>query len=126
MGKRIVLIEDHEETATLICNLLNTAGYQVIWLVKGSAVIEQIEVLQSLTVLMNIDLDWLNSYEILQNLRQNPLTRGVCILALAPDSSRDRIQSWLAAGANDYIPIPITQPEHLLTKVAALIADSQG
>jgi two-component system sensor histidine kinase/response regulator len=125
LHKRIVLIEDHEDTATLVCNLLNTAGYQVVWMVKGSAVIEQIEILQPLTVLMNTQLNWINGYELLQRLRQNPLTRGVRVLVLTTNASVDLTRHWLQAGATDCLTVPITQPEHLLTKVANLIEDRQ-
>ncbi|NJL23309.1 MAG: hypothetical protein HC895_24830 [Leptolyngbyaceae cyanobacterium SM1_3_5] len=47
VASRIVLIETHEETAELICDLLTAAEYQVIWLLDGASAIEQIEILQS-------------------------------------------------------------------------------
>ncbi|MGB8698032.1 MAG: ATP-binding protein, partial [Thermosynechococcaceae cyanobacterium] len=43
---RIVLIEDDEEVATLICEMLTAAGYHVVWLLEDSTAIEQIHFLQ--------------------------------------------------------------------------------
>ena len=43
---RIVLVEDNEESASVICDMLTAADYQVIWIVDGSRVLDQVELLQ--------------------------------------------------------------------------------
>jgi len=123
---RVVLVEDQDETATLICDLLTAAGYHVIWMVKGSAVIQQIEILQPLIVLLNIHLDWLNSQEVLQLLRNNPLTQEIQILALTPIGFLNQQEDWITAGANACLEVPIAQPEALLDKVTLLGAPPQA
>jgi len=119
---RIVLIEDQEETATLICDLLTAAGYQVIWMVKGSTVLQQIEILRPVMVLMNSRLNWLNARDILHSLRHNPLTQSIRVLALTPAPPSAPSDAWLTTEANDYFLLPIQQPEQLLDKVMALLS----
>jgi hypothetical protein len=51
MVGRIVLVEDNEETASLICDMLTAAAYQVIWVVDGSQVRDQVELLQPAAVI---------------------------------------------------------------------------
>jgi len=118
---RIVLIEDDEDTASLICDLLTAAGYQVIWMLKGATITQQIEILQPLILLINIYLPWINGYEVLQNLRQNQLTANLRILALTPQQLPNHGTYWLQLGVDDSITLPIAQPEQLLDKVARLV-----
>jgi two-component system sensor histidine kinase/response regulator len=118
---RIVLIEDEDSTATLICELLTAAGYQVVWLVKGSTILQQIEILQPLAVLINIHLNWVNMDEVLNSLRQNPLTGQVTVLALTYESEAEDLQVCRSSGVDGTLTIPITRPEDLLDKVAALV-----
>jgi two-component system sensor histidine kinase/response regulator len=112
---QIVLIESHEPTATLFCDLLTTAGYQVVWIIEGSAAVSQVEILLPNLVLLSHPLLGTSPAEILLHLRQNPQTQAIPVLLLG--KSRDRIP----LEADDSLEAATTQPEQLLTKVAALI-----
>ncbi|TVQ08329.1 MAG: GAF domain-containing protein, partial [Leptolyngbya sp. DLM2.Bin27] len=56
IGGRIVLVEDNEETASLICDMLTAAAYQVIWVVDGSQVVDQVKLLQPAAVIISLTL----------------------------------------------------------------------
>lgn len=115
-GARIVLVEEQEETATLICNLLTAADYQIIWIMDSSAALKQIEVLQPAIVIVNLQLPGLHGYDIIRHLRQHPSLSDIRILALSsePISNPAKIET------NDYLVIPIQHPEDLIDKVFAL------
>lgn len=117
---RIVLIENHEESANIICDILNAAGYQLVWMLEGSAAINQIEILQPLAVLVSAHLPDSDGYEIVQGLRLNPSTRKVKVIGLIADDNQQR-QRFLAAGADGYVTKPIN-PEQALITVTALLA----
>ncbi|MGA7934288.1 MAG: ATP-binding protein [Kovacikia sp.] len=119
-GGRIVLIEDHEETAMLICDLLTAAGCQVIWMVDGSTAIKQIEILQPLLVITDIQLPGMDGFEIMHFLRHQPATKPIKILALTARALPEDKERCLALGANDYLAKPV-QPYQLLDKVAGLL-----
>lgn len=124
-GGRIVLIEDHEETAMLVCDLLTAAGCQVVWMLDGSTAIKQIEMLQPLLVITDIQLPGMDGYEVIQFLRYHPATKTIKILALTSRALPEDRQRCLAAGANDYLAKPV-QPYQLLDKVAALVGKEES
>ncbi|NET39386.1 MAG: response regulator [Cyanothece sp. SIO1E1] len=129
LGGRIVLFEDHEESANIICDMLTAAGYQVVWMIEGSTVIEQVELLQPIVVITDTQLTEGNGYEIIRSLRQHPTTQAIKILALTTATTPAGQQPCFDAGANDYLTKPI-QPDQLLRKISALtsisIADSEN
>jgi CheY-like chemotaxis protein len=81
--QRIVLVEPNEETANLICDLLLAADYQVVWVLEGLPALSQIEVLSPAAVIVSLRLPDIDSHHLIHNLRQNPVTKQVKILALA-------------------------------------------
>ncbi|MFS8119071.1 MAG: hybrid sensor histidine kinase/response regulator, partial [Microcoleus sp.] len=116
----IVLVEEDEETAMLICDILTAAGLQVVWMIEGSAAVEQIELLQPNAVIVDMRLPGMNGCEIIQQLRQKPATENLKILALsAQEIPADRV-SFVTAGANDCLAKPI-HPQQLLDKIISLM-----
>jgi two-component system sensor histidine kinase/response regulator len=142
-GGRVVLVESHEATANVICDLLIAAGHQVIWMIDGMTAIQQIEFLQPEVVVFSTQLAGISGSEFLHRLRQKLATATVKVLVLAttPLQDFDSEQShdpndfgpedpmpnnhWLAEGADACLPLTIalTQPEQLLDKVAVLITE---
>ncbi|MEG4496480.1 ATP-binding protein [Microcoleus sp. F10-C6] len=117
----LVLVEEDEETAMLICEILTVAGLQVVWMIEGSAAVEQIELLQPNAVIVDMRLPGMNGCEIIHQLRQRPATENIKILALsAKEIPADEISS-VTAGANDCLAKPI-HPEQLLDKIICLMA----
>ena len=118
---RVVLIEDDEESAWTICDLLTAAGYQVVWLVEGTTAVMQIKILRPLVVITAAQLPGIAGSEIVRVLRSEPTTKQIKIILLADSAiARDAFKSR-EAGANDYLAKPL-QPERLLHKINSLIA----
>ncbi|MEL6397758.1 MAG: ATP-binding protein [Cyanobacteria bacterium J06626_4] len=113
---RIVLVEDQEDTAGVICDLLTAADYQVIWMIEGSRVVEQVALLQPAVVIINMDLGSINGRRVVEALREALITSKVKILALR--SRQDSQDSLNDVDASITLPL---EPEWLLEKVNALI-----
>ncbi|MGV0028229.1 ATP-binding protein [Phormidesmis priestleyi ANT.L61.2] len=120
---RILLIESHEETATLICNLLTAANYQVVWTIEGTTALRQIEMLQPVAVIVDSQLLGMDGYKVIGHLRQDPTTPCVKVLALITQADAHLAIQCLEAGADDYLVKPISQPEQLIDKVTALVME---
>ncbi|NJN59315.1 MAG: response regulator [Leptolyngbyaceae cyanobacterium SL_5_9] len=118
---QIVLIEGQEESANLIYPMLTAAGYQVVWMIEGSAAISQLEVLQPITIIVNLQLPDIDGHSLIRQLRQNPATKRVKIIALMGDTLPENQKHCFLAGADDCLTSPI-QPEEVLQKVMALTA----
>ncbi|MCL1466331.1 GAF domain-containing hybrid sensor histidine kinase/response regulator [Argonema galeatum] len=117
---RIVLIENDEETATLICDILTAAGYQMVWIVEGSTALMQIEILQPLVALVEINLSGMNGYEVIRELRNSPAVPNLKIIAIAATETAENNLYGLTAEPDDYLPKPF-QPEQLLQKIANFV-----
>jgi two-component system sensor histidine kinase/response regulator len=117
---RIVLIENDEENAHIVCDMLTAAGYQVIWMLDGSTAIPQIEILQPVLVLTNTWLPDNNNHDIVQRLRQNPATQLIKVIALLSVNTKAALEQCLVAGADDCLVKPIS-PEDVLHKVNKLL-----
>lgn len=115
---RIVLIEPNEDSASLICDLLLAAGYQVVWVLEGLAAMSQLEMLLPAAVILNVCLPDIDGYHLIRSLRQNPGTKHLRVLAMIPDNSATHDQ-WQAAGADEVLLQPI-HPEALLQKIRLL------
>ncbi len=116
---RIALIEDQDDIAMLICDILTTAGYQVVWMVEGFAAAQRIQILRPQVVITNTHADKTDDYEIIECLRRVPTTRDLKILALTTDPIPDSLLKKYPKVIDDYLVKPF-QPQQLLDKVTAL------
>ena len=117
-GRTIVLVETDEEVATLICEMLTAAKYQVVWLIDSSTAIRQIELLQPTVVILSSLLSNVN--QISQTLKKLKTTQGMKILAVSQNMTASNWQILAASGVDDYLLKPI-QPTLLLQKVGNLL-----
>ena len=116
---RIVVIESHEETATLICEILTAAGFQVVWLLEASTAMKQIEILQPLIVIVDWQLSGTNGKEIVEQIRNLPGMQDIKILALTNKISSKNLE----VETENYLLKPIL-PQSLLQKIQQLMANN--
>ncbi|NEP47906.1 MAG: GAF domain-containing protein [Moorea sp. SIO3C2] len=116
----VALVENQEEIATLICEILTAAGYKVIWLIDASTAIKQIAFLKPQTIIIDWQLPTREGYEMTQWLRQSSTTGGVKILALTIPSLPNLEQQEMMEVVDDYLYKPI-EPMELLYRVMALV-----
>lgn len=112
---RIVLVEDNEESASVICDMLTAADYQVIWVMDGSRVLDQVELLQPAAVVINASLASADGHDIMAALRQSVSYEEVKILALLDTYTPKQEHKAHMAGANETLPYPIDPQQLLLT-----------
>jgi two-component system, sensor histidine kinase and response regulator len=122
-GKSIVLIEQDEEIATLICELLTAANYQVVWLIDSVTAIGQVELLQPTIVIVNRNIP--EVYYISQTLKKLQTTRSIKILLLSDKINSKDWQEFSKQGINDYLLKPI-QPHLLLQRINALTGNDSN
>ena len=115
--RTIVLVEQDEEIATLVCELLTAADYQIIWLIDSATAIEQMEVLEPFIIILNQDFP--DVYEVSQILKNLPTLSLVKILVL---SNHMETKDWEYLSRNiidDYAAKPIVA-DVFLAKINAL------
>lgn len=117
----IVLIADREEEATLICDLLTAAGYQVVWMLEGSTALDKIALLQPIAAIVDWRLTGIDGFELVSALRQLPNTQTLKIILLADLTTPEERDRCLASGANECLAHPM-EPEELLNKLFELLS----
>ncbi|ESA36612.1 gaf sensor hybrid histidine kinase [Leptolyngbya sp. Heron Island J] len=120
---RIILLEDDETSASLICDLLTAANYQVIWVIEGSRIVHQVEILQPVAIILNHHLVSGNSHYIVDDLKRYVATSGIKVISLmdAGDMATDGglSEDMSMDGFDDYLVKPI-HPPTLLNKIQSL------
>ena len=116
---RIVLIEQSEENANLICDVLTAAGYQIVWMLEGSAAVDQIEVLQPIAVIANAQLPDIDGHHLIRCLRNNPATKNLKVITLISSLAQATQGDQRSISADDYLTYPI-RPDLLLQKIMVL------
>jgi two-component system, sensor histidine kinase and response regulator len=119
----MVLIENQEDSAHLVCDMLTAAGYQVVWIVEGSRAIEQIEILRPNVVILSIEIPDTDGYDLIHRLRKNPGTKRLKLVAMGSLDEVNGRQQCLAIGADEYLPKPL-HPSQILNKITALMAST--
>lgn len=117
----IVVLERNEEIATLICELLTAAGYQVIWLIDSSTAIKQIELLQPGIVLVDQDFDDFRYLgKMLKNSRK---IKSLKVVLLSEGISSAEWETFAESGIDDFLIKPL-QPDVILQKLSNFTANS--
>ncbi|WP_415845180.1 response regulator transcription factor [Stutzerimonas zhaodongensis] len=115
---RILLIEDHERLAGLICRGLAAAGVAVDVVSRVDAAWAAIQRLSYQAMILDRGLPDGDGLILLQRLRKAGLGLP-CLVLTARDALHDRVEG-LDAGADDYLPKPFAMDE-MVARVRALL-----
>jgi two-component system, sensor histidine kinase and response regulator len=118
--KRIILIEQDENIANLMCDILTAARYQVTWLLSVESSFRQISVLQPDLLIIDLAVGEHTVDRTIQNIRKSTIIGETKILAIA--SKDDILSQAVKECVDDYLWKPIN-PEQLLRKIAKLLSD---
>jgi putative two-component system response regulator len=119
-GERIVVIDDQVDTAALLGELLEDAGYQVAMAHSGADGLALIQARPPDLVLLDVRMPGLDGYAVCRQLKQHPGWRHVPVVLLsALREINDRLRG-LQAGADEFISKPVERIE-LLIRVRSLI-----
>ena len=115
-GARILVVEDDEAIANLICVSLSAEGYRCTCARDGMEGADYIERQSFDLVLLDIMLPEVDGYELLEYIKP---TGTPVIFLTAKGSIEDKVRG-LRAGADDYLPKPF-QIGELLARVEAVL-----
>lgn len=116
MKENILVIEDNEQNLYLVKFILEKNGYQVHVATDGQAGIEAANQLKPDLILLDIQLPVMDGYAVAQNLRANPSTAKIPIVAVTSHAMVGDRDKALPSGCNGYIEKPIN-PETFMSEV---------
>lgn len=116
----ILLVEDDQQLASLLCEYLQLNGFNVQWVHSASSVIEIIRNVPPTLIILDLMLPGMSGVELCKIIR--PLYSGRIMMLTASQSELDHIIS-LESGADDFIVKPI-DPRVLLARLRTLLRRS--
>lgn len=117
---KILLVEDNEMNRDMLSRRLQRKGYEIVIAVDGRQGIEMARSSQPDLILMDMSLPGLDGWDATRQLRADPQTSGIPIIALTAHAMAGDREKALDAGCNDYDTKPIDLPR-LLGKIEALL-----
>ena len=118
---KILLVEDNEDNRDILSRRLIRKGYEVALAYDGNEGVSQSIAEKPDLILMDMSLPIMDGWEATRQIKANPETHGIPIIALTAHAMSGDRHKALEAGCNDYDTKPI-ELSRLLEKIEALLA----
>lgn len=116
LATKVLLVEDNELNCDMLSRRLQRYGYDVVIACDGADGVSKALTEQPQVILMDISLPVMDGWEATQQLKENPQTRQIPVIALTAHAMAGDREKALAAGCDDYDTKPIDLPR-LLNKI---------
>lgn len=120
---KILLVEDNEMNRDMLSRRLQRKGFEVTIALDGVQGIEMAKTLPDL-ILMDMGLPILDGWQATQQIKADPQTASIPIIALTAHAIAGDREKCLAVGCDDYDTKPVEFPR-LLAKIHTLLSQTQ-
>ena len=117
---KILLVEDNEMNRDMLSRRLQRRGYEVVMALDGQQGVAMGGSETPDLILMDMSLPILDGWEATRQLKADPRTGGIPVIALTAHAMSGDREKALAAGCDDYDTKPIDLTR-LLPKIEALL-----
>ncbi len=114
----ILVVEDHMEMGTLLCDFLTNEGYSVVHCTDGGSALDYFDKTSPKLVVLDVMLPYLDGFAVCRKIRE---TSNSPILMVSAKTEKDDKLNGLLIGADDYIEKPY-DIEILLAKIKGIFA----
>lgn len=116
----ILLADDFEDARELYRDYLEFSGFRVRTATNGREAIDQALALQPDIILMDASMPVLDGWQATRELKANPATKHIPILALTAHAFDDARREAKDAGCDGFVTKPCL-PDDLVTKIRAVL-----
>ncbi|KTD70786.1 response regulator [Legionella tucsonensis] len=120
MTVKILIVEDNELNLDMLSRRLQRKGYEIISAVDGEKGVSMAKAENPDLILMDLSLPVLDGYDATRQLKSDPKTNSIPIIALTAHAMVGDREKAVAAGCDDYEVKPIELPR-LLEKIERLV-----
>ncbi len=117
---KILLVEDNEMNRDMLTRRLEKRGYTIAIAVDGGAGVALAKSEQPDLILMDMSLPVLDGWDATKQVKADPATAGIPIIALTAHAMEGDRQKALAAGCDDFDTKPV-ELNRLLLKIEELL-----
>ena len=117
---KILLVEDNEMNRDMLSRRLERKGFEVVIAVDGKAGVEMASSTSPDIILMDLSLPVMDGWEATRQIKADPATQGIPVIALTAHAmSGDEVKAR-EAGCDDYDTKPVNL-NRLLEKIGSFL-----
>ncbi|MEO5962758.1 MAG: response regulator [Thermomonas sp.] len=116
MSHHILIVDDQQDLALMLADLLADAGYVTRIADDGQKALEAVLADAPDLILMDVNMPGIDGFELAAMLKADPATATIPIIMLSAQDGRGSKLVGLESGAEDYLSKPV-DPAELLAKV---------
>ena len=116
MKKKVLTVDDSRTIRNMLLVTLNNAGFETIQAEDGVEGLEVLEESNPDVIVTDINMPRMDGYEVIRQLRSNPMHKTTPILVLTTESDTEKRQLARQAGATGWMVKPF-DPDRLIATV---------
>jgi CheY-like chemotaxis protein len=107
MGERVLIVDDNPTNLKLVAYLVKAHGYDVDTAGDAEAALTAIRANPPRVVLMDLQLPGVDGLELTRQLKADPATHDIRIIAVTAYAMKGDREKAIEAGCDDYVTKPI-------------------
>ena len=117
---KVLLVEDNEMNRDMLSRRLTRNGFEVVIAVNGQEGVDLATSSKPDLILMDMSLPILDGWEATRQVKANPATKAIPVIALTAHAMVQDKEKALAAGCDEFDTKPVELPR-LLEKIKSLL-----
>ena len=106
-GKKVLIVEDFEDSRFSLCKLFELEGFDVVEAVNGQQAVEVAERERPDCILMDLSLPIMSGIAATREIRSRAELQSIPIVAISAHDTQSFLRDALESGCNDYLIKPI-------------------
>lgn len=111
MPRKILIVEDNQDSRELVVKVLKNKGYQTIEAADGEEALEKASAEKPDLILLDISIPKIDGYEVAKRLKSDEELKDIPIVALTAHAMKGDREKVIVAGFEGYISKPINVRE---------------
>jgi signal transduction histidine kinase len=118
--RKILVVDDRWENRSVALHLLQPLGFEVQEAMNGQEGIEKAAEYRPDLIIADLVMPVMDGFELIRRLRNDPILQDTCIIASSASVFEAEQCASIAAGANEFLPKPISA-DGLLEMIRSLL-----
>lgn len=114
----ILIVDDNDVNRDVLSRRLVRYGYEAETATDGREALAMIRRKDYDLVLLDIMMPEMNGYQVLERIKEDPITRGLPVIVISALDDIDSVVKCIELGAEDYLPKPFN-PMMLKARISA-------
>jgi CheY-like chemotaxis protein len=123
MSWSVLVVDDEPMTQDLLRLMLEPAGFRVTGAEHGLEALKKVEEIKPDIMILDVMMPHMDGITVCKKIRSNPETADLPIVMLSGKTHLNAIEEGLQAGANRYLPKPMSRSD-LIQNLREVLAEA--